>query len=131
MADIAKGTDVKWGATSVSGIVSFAGPSISADPVDATDLGDTAKPFLHPGIYDPGEVTLELNYDPDVAIHDQMLTDFAAGTKRVLLFEWQNGTAATADWSSYAYISALNPGAAQGDKLAASATFKLTDAITL
>ena len=130
MADIAKGTDIKWGATSVTEIVSFSGPGISADGIDATNLQDAAKPFLHPGIYDPGELTLKMNYDPEIAIHHQIVADVIAGTKRVLLIEWQNGTVATTTWSSNAFAQAFNAGGAQGDKLTDSVTFKLTDALT-
>ena len=130
MADIAKGTLIKWGNTTVTEIVSFTAPAISADAVDATNLTSTAKPFLHPGLYDPGEVALELNFDPDVTIHDQIITDLAAGTKRVLSIEWLNATAANDTWTVNAYANTFSPGGTQGDKLTSSLTFKLTDAIT-
>lgn len=131
MADIAKGTLVKWGATTVTEVVSFNGMSISADAVDVTNLADAAKPFLHPGLYDPGEMTLEMNYDPEIAIHHQIVDDVIAGTKRVLSIEFLNATAANDTWTANAYAHAFNPGGAQGDKLTDSVTFKLTDAITL
>ena len=130
MADIAKGTDFDWGGTTITEVVSFTGPSIVADAIDVTDLADSAKPYLHPGVYDPGEVTLEINFDEDDASHGVLVADMLSGTTRVLTIEWQNATQPTGTWSSNAFMTAFSPAGAVGDKLTASATFKLAGTLT-
>ena len=130
MADIAKGTDFDWGGTPITEIISFTGPSIVADAIDVTDLSDSAKPFLHPGVYDPGEVTLEINFDEDDGSHGMLVADMLSGTTRVLTVEWQNAGAGTGTWSSNAFLTGFSPSGAVADKLSASATFKLSSTLT-
>lgn len=131
MADIAKGTVFDWGGTTIAEVVSFNGFSVNADAIDVTDLSDAAKPFLHPGVYDPGEVTLELNFDEDDASHGVLAADALTGTARALTVTYLNAGVGAGTQSASAFITNFTPAGAVGDKLTASVTFKASSTLTL
>ena len=131
MPDISKGTVIKWGTTAIADIASFNGLGLDGEVVDITDLDDSARAFLSAGLYDGGELSAELNHDPDLAIHLALPTDLLSGTTRVLQVIWLNGTSATSDWSCNAYITHFEPGMSVGEKATASVTFKATGTVTL
>lgn len=81
--------------TSLGDVVSITGPSLSCEPVDVTDVGSTAKAYLSPGVYDGGEVTVELNWDADLATQLALITRVRAGTQINYQIGWPNfvGTA--------------------------------------
>ncbi len=129
-ADPAAGTILKWNGTAITEIVSFTGPNPSVETVEATDLSDSSKEFVNVNVYNPGEVTIELNFDPDGTMENVMLTDFLAFTQRVFQIEWLNGTAATSAWSANAFIISFEPSGAVQDKLSASVGIKLSGTLT-
>ena len=132
MADVAQGTVIKWGGTVISEITNFSGLSISHDAVDVANLSSTSKPYLAAGIYDVGECTIDVNFDADTAIHDQMVDDCIAGQGRVLLIEFQNtGTAATNTYTCNAFVTNFTPSGSTGEKLEASYTIKGNGALTI
>ena len=131
MGDVAKGTTLSWGGTTVGEITSFTGPGFAHAAVDITDLDDTVKAFLPAGVYDPGEVSLDLNFDEDDAAHTVLVADVKTGTTRVLIVQFQNGTAATGEWSCNAFLTSFEPSGTLEDKLAASCAFKCTGDVTV
>ena len=123
MANVAQGTLISWGATNIPEIASFTGPSLAHETLDVTDLDSTGKDYLPAGVYDMGEIGLELNYDPDNAIHDQLVDDCLAGTPRQVVVTWLNtGTAATTTWTFSAFATGFSPGGSTGDKLTVTGT---------
>jgi len=131
MANVAQGTLISWGATSIPEIASFTGPSLAHEALDVTDLDSVGKDYLPAGVYDMGEIGLELNYDPDNAVHDQLVDDCIAGTPRQVIFTWLNGTAATTTWTFSAFATGFSPGGSTGDKLTASLTLKGTGSVSI
>jgi hypothetical protein len=60
--------------TAIANVRSFSGPSTENAEVDVTTLASTAKEF-EGGLIDYGDLTLELNFDPNNATHQQCFTD--------------------------------------------------------
>ncbi len=131
MADIAQGTKFNWGGTDIPEIDSFTGPNITHEALDVTDLDSTGQDYLPAGVYDMGEVGLELNYDPDNAVHTQVVADTIAGTERAVIVTWLNGTSATNTWTFQALPTGFTPAGAQSDKLTSSLTLKGTGVVTV
>jgi len=66
--------------TNIAEVLSIPGPSFSMAAVETTTLDDDAKTFLASAVYDGGEVTIEVNYEPDNATHNGLVTKIKAGT---------------------------------------------------
>ncbi len=130
MGDVAQGTKISWRGTDVAEIVSFTGPAITHEPVDLTDLDDSAMQFKPAGVYDPGEISVELNYDEDLAIHGTLVTDIISGTTGALVITFDNAGAGTGTMSATAFVIGFTPGGSVGDKLTASASWKLSGTLT-
>lgn len=96
----------------------------SNQAIDVTDLDDSAREFVS-GIYDGGEVTIELVYDPANAQVIQMRTDWKAGT---IVAAQVTVAAATRAFS--AIIIGLRESLAEGGAIMGTFTFKVTGAIT-
>jgi len=129
--DIADGTVFKWRATAISGVTGFNGPSLHRDVANISDLDTSVAGFLGAKALDPGEVSLDVNWNPDLAIHNTLITDMAANTAGAFLIEWQNGTSNTWTYSANAIITDIAPGGSMGDKIDGSITFKLDGALTV
>lgn len=125
MADTSTGTTLTWNGA-VTEIVSIGGPSASNDPVDVTNLSSTWKAFIA-SVPDGGEVTLELNYEPDLAAHAGFLTDLGGGTERQMVITFADGGGTTLTFN--AICTGFAPNAATADKLSCTVTFKVTGAI--
>ena len=65
--------------TNVAHLTGVAGPNVTVDPIEATDLDDAAKTFIA-NVYDGGEVTLELEFMPDDTTHDDLVDKELAGS---------------------------------------------------
>ena len=122
MADVATGTTLTWGGA-ITEIVSISGPSLTNEPADTTNLSSTWRTRL-PIIPDGGEVTLELNYEPDAASHASFITDLAAGTIQEAVITYPDGGGTTLTFD--AMCTAFTPNAPVGDKLSATVTLTVT-----
>ena len=54
--------------TTIANVTGFSGPGGSASVIDITNLSSTAKEKLM-GLPDEGQLTIDINYDPDNASH--------------------------------------------------------------
>lgn len=68
--------------TTAANVRSWSGPSTENPEIDVTSLQSTAKEFVG-GLVDYGELTLELNFDPNNATHQQMFADMEASPPTV------------------------------------------------
>lgn len=107
--------------TTIAGLSSITGPGLERETLDVTahDSPDGYREFLG-GIKDPGEVSVEVNYDPSV--HDVFVDDFDDLNPRNYQITWPDTTV----WDFAAFITAFEPTAPFDDKLSATATFKVT-----
>jgi len=136
----AKGTLLKTGDgtspevfTTIAQVVSIGGPSLSLDPLDVTSHSSLEgnKEFVG-GLIDGGELTLEINFDPADATHNQ-----AAGLLKLLKdrtirnFELVFSDTASTKWTIPALVTGFEPGAPVDGKLSASVTLKVSGVPTL
>ena len=66
----------------IANVKSWSGPSTENPEIDVTTLQSTAKEFVG-GLVDYGELTLELNFDPNNASHQQLFADMEASPPTV------------------------------------------------
>ena len=107
--------------TELAGITSISGPGISREILDVTahDSADAYREFLG-GVKDPGEVSVDVNYDPSE--HDVWVDDLDDVTPRDYQIEFPDGTI----WDFAAFLTSFEPTAPFDNKLTASASFKVT-----
>lgn len=105
----------------LAGVSNITGPGISRETLDVTahDSPDGYREFLG-GIKDPGEVSVDVNYDP--AVHDVWVDDLDDVDPRSYEMTFPDGTV----WAFAGFLTAFEPSAPFDDKLSASATFKVT-----
>ncbi len=68
--------------TAVADVRSWSGPTTENPEIDTTTLSSTAKEFVG-GLVDFGELSLELNFDPNKASHQQLFADMEASPPTV------------------------------------------------
>ena len=115
--------------TAVIQVASIGGPGLSLDTKDVTSHDSTgAWEEVVATILRSGEVTLELNWDPDTATHETASGGLAyAMVNRTLLayrIAWPDAT--PTEWKFQAYVTGFQPNAPHDDKLSATVKLKLT-----
>ena len=120
--------------TVVSQVRNISGPSLALDPIDVSTHDDAAKfyrDFL-PGFHDPGEVTLELIWDPSSGTQgpggEGLLELYDSAVEHGFQITWPNAAADT--WEFQGLVTAYEPAAPFDDALTASVTIKLVGAPT-
>ncbi len=108
----------------IANVTSISGPSITRNTYDVTAHDSTGEymEFIG-GLKDGGEVTFDLNFDPDEATHQTLigyLDDTVARDYQVTLPD----DAATFDFS--AFMTSFGLELPTDDKITASVTFKIT-----
>ncbi len=130
----AKGTLLKVGDgggsetfTTVPGLTTIDGPSISRDVVDVSDMGSTWKEY-DDALIDGGEVQCSGNFLPSNAVHQGLQDDATAGTLRNFQIVWSDGPTT---WTVPCIITNWNSSAEVNGKLALSFTLKVSGAVTI
>lgn len=128
----AKGTVLKWGGTQVGNIVSFSGPGVSGDTIDVSDLSDTYKQFISAGLSDAGEITCEVNLDPNTttstnSCHNILLSACKSGASAEVQIEF---TPTSTEYTANGFVTAYSPKGSVGDADTCDITFKLTGELT-
>lgn len=105
----------------IGNVTSVSGPEIERETYDTTahDSPDHWREFIG-GLVDPGELTLELNYDP--SIHDTLVGDFQDDVARDYRMIFPGG----GQWDFKAFMSGFSQESPVDDKLTAELTFKVT-----
>jgi hypothetical protein len=110
MPNIGYGTTFTWDSEVVADLTAINGIELSAAMIDATthDSSDSYKEVI-PGLIDPGEVTVEGNFDyTDTAGQHAMITDFNARSSKTGVITFPAATGAT--WTFTGYISKIKIG---------------------
>lgn len=125
-------------ATTIANISSIGGPNQTRDSADITTLasGTITKESV-PGLVDPGEMTLELNYNETDA---PVLTNTTVGINRhypiYFALDFPDvaataaGTSAGSSFCGQGFITALGHALDTGSKISQSVTLKLTGPLT-
>lgn len=114
----------------IAEVLSINGPSYSMDVIDVTHLQSTGsfREFIA-GLRDAGEVSFDVNFDPDATTHASLRTDYEAGTKKNYKLVLPDPTPTT--FAFAAFITGYVPSYPLGDKMAASLTLKITGKPTI
>ena len=127
------GTAVSSVAT-ITNISSISGPNQSRDAIDITTLASASitKEFI-PGMVDPGELTMELNYNETEALVLTAAT-YGLGNHYPVYYKIQfpdsTNTSASSNFSGSGFITALGHALDTGSKISQSVTLKLTGPAT-
>lgn len=128
-----RGTSIASG-TAIAQVTNISGPGLSADTIDVTSHDSTGgyREFLQ-SLKDGGEISLDLNFDPTGATHKNasggFLNDFQTGT--AVNYTLAFSDAATTVWKFSGIPTGFEVEAPIDDKLAATATIKITGQPTL
>jgi hypothetical protein len=129
--DIGQGTYVTFG-TALSGTAGYKitgvnHGGISRAVADATHMQTVGgKQFVASEIYDPGELSVEVLFDPSIRpIVD--LTNVA--TAQQLNVYWANGGTTTTLWTAYGFATGFEAGAQMEDIMSGTLTIKLSGSI--
>jgi predicted secreted protein len=114
--------------TAIAESTNISGPGISREAYDVTthQSPDAWREFIG-GLKDGGEVTVDINYDPDV--HDTLVADFEDPDPRNYQLAWP--TTPETVWSFPAILTGFEPEGPHDDKLTGSLTFKVAGKPTL
>lgn len=114
--------------TAIAEVNSIGGPNLSREMIDVTSLdsSDGYREFI-PAFRDGGEVTLEMNFTRDS--FDELLVDFQSDDRVSYQIIWADTNETQFDFA--AYVTGLDINTTTDDKVTATATFKITGAVTL
>lgn len=84
------------------------------DPADATHLLSTAKEFIASEVYDPGELSPTIQYDPSI---DFLPTMKSAATNQVVTFIFANGGTSLKAYSAFGSLQAFDTDGVERDGL--------------
>lgn len=116
-------TTIKFGGVATVAVTDINGPGISVTSIDVSTRDALARKFL-PGMYDPGEVTFSIVYDPDTATHQTLTTAILAGTVLSCVLTLSDSTPATITFSGFLTNFAIKT--PMDDAMTADVTVKLT-----
>ncbi len=119
--------------TTVAEVLDADGPGLSADSVEAThqESPNYWREFI-PGLKDGGEISFDVNHDPDNATHDAttgIVADFNNRTVRNWRVAFPSPSSKT--WTFPAFVTGFEPSNPVADRSTASVTLKVTGEPTL
>lgn len=105
----------------IANVTALEPPGITRETLDVTahDSPNGYMEFLG-GLKDPGEVSLDVNYDPGK--HDELIEDFEEDDPVKYEIAFPDGSV----WTFGAILTGFEPEAPYDDKLTASLTLKVT-----
>ena len=111
-------------------VVGISGPSLSVTALDVTNLADTAKAFIASEVYDGGEITLEVNFEPDTQFHADMIVDMLAFTPAEVTIQYADAGTTTYTLAA-CIITGFEAGASVDEKLSGTFTIKVGGAVSI
>jgi len=122
--DVGTGATIVFATSAFTGnILSISWSGISRTPIDTTHLGSTtARSFMAGDLYDPGEIQVEMAFDPAAAPP-------YGGAAETVTITFPAATPKT--WAATCFMSNFQATAPLEDKMTASFTLKVSGAITL
>ena len=128
---IGNGAVFKFGSgpTTVGEVISISGPNFERSTIDTTNLGTTTARTFTAGMFDPGEITLELNFDNNdagqvlIGAENAWVIDFAEITT-------EGGGGDPLTFSGTCIVQSFSNNIAMDEAETASVTLKIVKAIT-
>ena len=113
--------------TAVGDVVSISGPAVTKDEIEVTALDSTSKEFIG-ALDDPGEITLELNWNPQDSEHVSLRTDTEGSAVLNYRVVWSDVSGTTVDFS--AEVMEFTVSTEANDAVKASCRLKISGALT-
>ncbi|WP_431729966.1 phage tail tube protein [Verrucosispora sp. TAA-831] len=114
--------------TAIANATNIGGPGLSRETLDVTAHDSPDAWMEHLGsLKDGGELSVDVNYDPDK--HDVLVDDLDDDEPRAYKLVFPTSPAIT--WGIKAILTGFEPSAPYDDKLTASLTFKVSGKPTL
>ncbi len=127
--DIGTGTKVAFGTTTIKGNVmdvSWDGPN--RESIETTHMGTTGgQTFMPSDLYDPGELTIEVQFDPDATVDADIV---AAAETITVTFPIVAGESNGATWAATGFITSYTNTTPLEGLMTASIGVKFSGAIT-
>lgn len=117
--------------TAVGEVISISGPNFERSSVDTTNLGTTTARTFVAGMFDPGEITLELNFDNNDAGQVLIEAAVASGAENSWIIEFAALTAETdtLTFSGTCIVQSFSNNVAMDEAETASVTLKVVKAV--
>ena len=127
-ADVGTGTVATFGTSGFTGeLLSVDWSGISRESVNTSHMGTTTFHTFIPGdLTDPGELTLEFNFEPD----DEPIWDDVEETLTIA-FPLEVGQSSPATWAATVFATDVSVTDPLEDKMTMTMTLKATGAITV
>ncbi len=113
--------------TAIADVISISGPAITKDEIEVTALDSSAKEFIG-ALDDPGELTLELNWNPQDSEHVNLRADAEGNTVRNYRVVWSDVSNTTVDITGEVMEFSLNT--EPNDAVKGSVRIKVSGALT-
>ena len=113
--------------TAVGDVVSISGPAITKDEIETTALDSTAKEFIG-ALDDPGELTMELNWNPQDVGHVGLRVDAEGNTVKNYRVVWNDVSSTQVDFAGEVMEFTLNT--EPNDAVKGSVRVKVRGALT-
>ena len=130
---IGNGAVFKFGSgpTTVGEVISISGPNFERSSVDTTNLGTTSARTFVAGMFDPGEITLELNFDNNDAGQVLIEAAVASGAENDWVIEFAKLSAETdtLTFSGTCIVQSFSNNVAMDEAETASVTLKVVKAV--
>lgn len=115
------------GFTAVGDVVSISGPGISKEEIDVTALDSSSKEYIG-ALDDAGEMTLELNWNPQDTGHVGLRSDAEGSTARGYRVIWADVSSTQLDFQGEAMEFSINT--EPNDAVKASVRIKVNGSLT-
>lgn len=127
--DVGTGLSIAFGTSGFSAyILDVGGPNVSRVAVDTTHYGTTGGKTFRPGdLYDGGEVTLQLAFDPSLS---PPIFNAEQPETVTITYPTPAGQSTGATWSFSAFMTEYAPATPLEDKMVVAVTLKVTGSIT-
>jgi len=115
--------------TALANVTRVQWSGLQSDQIDVSAM-DGASAFREyvAGMIEPGEVTLDLNFDPGATSHAAMKTALEGRGTAQYAIKWSD--AANTVYNFTAFVRSMSGGGQYDDKLEGSVTLKITGPIT-
>lgn len=122
--DLGTGTTITFGTSGfAANLLSIDGPGISRESIDTSHMGTSNAHTFTPGdLYDGGSIDITFEFAGD----DDPPYD---GAEELITIDW-GGAGTGKKWTFNAFMTDYSPGAAIDERMEASATLKVTGAVT-
>ncbi len=123
--------------TTVGEVISISGPNFERSTVDTTNLGTTSARTFVAGMFDPGEITLELNFDNNDAGQVLIEAAVSSGSENGWVIDFadpatgaEGGGSDPLTFSGTCIVQSFSNNIGMDEAETASVTLKIVKAIT-